>query len=162
MIHSLKLNADIPVQVTSKNVMLPGLGNFTHYEVKDNRIPVGYVDLNDTPRGCYVLYIKNMNPDLYKGFGKIADQIEVEHCLKRNIEYPLITSVAKFNTHISHFKRGKRFIDEGVNVFLQTVVENLKKGEKVITSYLGCQAMYMPQDLVNKYMKIIKKAPLLK
>ena len=162
MIHSIKLNSDIPVQVTSKSYFLHELGNYTRYEVKDNRIPVGYVDLNDTPHGCYVMYIKNMNPDLYKGFGKVADQIEVEHCLKRNIKHPFINSVAKFNTHILHYKRGKRFINKEVNAFLKSIVDNLQKGEKVITSFLGAQDMYMPQELVNKYREIIKKAPLLK
>ena len=162
MVHSVRLNTEIPVQVTSKNQFVNGLGNITRYTVKDNRIPVGYVDLQDTPHGCYVMYIKNQNPELYKGFGKVADQIEVEHCLKRNIEKPVITSEAKFNTHITHFKRGKRFINEGINIFLQNLIENLSKGEKYITSFLGTQKMFMPQNLVNKYMEIIKKAPLLR
>ena len=162
MVHSIKLNTEIPVQVTSKSYFLGEFGNFTRYTVKDNRIPVGYVDVQDTPHGCYVLYIKNQNPTLYKGFGKVADQIEVEHCLKRNIETPLITSEAKFNTHIAHFKRGKRYINEGINVFLRDLIEKLSKGENYLTDFLGIQKMFMPQNLINKYMKIIKKAPLLK
>lgn len=162
MVHSIKLNAEIPVQVSSKTHFLNEFGNFTRYTVKDNRIPVGYVDLQDTQRGCYVMYIKNQNPDLYKGFGKVADQIEVEHCLKRYIEKPIIKSEAKFNTHIMHFKRGKRFINEGINIFLQDLVENLSKGERCLINFLGKQEMFMPQNLVNKYMEIIKKAPLLR
>ena len=162
MVYSIKLNTEIPVQVTSKNYFLNEFGNFTRYTVKDNRIPVGYVDVQDTPHGCYVMYIKNQNPKLYKGFGKTADQIEVEHCLKRNIETPLITSEAKFNTHITHFKRGKRFINEGINVFLQNIIDNLCKGEEYLTNFLGMQKMFMPQNLVNKYMEIIKKSPLLR
>ena len=162
MVYSVKLNTEIPVQVTSKSYYLKGLGNFTRYTVKDNRIPVGYVDLQDTKHGCYVMYIKNQNPKLYKGFGKTADQIEVEHCLKRYIDKPVITSEAKFNTHITHFKRGKRFIDEGINIFLKDLIENLSKGEQYLTGFLGAQKMFMPQNLVKKYMEIIKKAPLLK
>ena len=162
MIHSVRLNTEIPVQVTSKTYFLNEFGTFTRYTVKDNHIPVGYVDLQDTEHGCHVMYIKNQNPDLYKGFGKVADQIEVEHCLKRDIEKPIIKSEAKFNTHIMHFKRGKRFINEGINTFLQDLVENLSKGERCLTNFLGKQEMFMPQNLVNMYMEIIKKAPLLR
>ena len=162
MIHSIKQNIDIPVQVTSKSEVIAGMGNFIRYQVKDNRIPVGYVDLHDTLNGCYVLYIKNQNPALYKGFGKIADQIEVEHCLNRGIKNPVIKSEAKFNTHIMHFKRGKKFVDKRVNIFLQELLNNLQKGEKVFTNFLGKKEMFMPQELVKKYIEIIKRSPLLK
>ena len=162
MIHSIKQNTDIPVQITSKSQFILGLGNFTRYEVKDNRIPVGYVDVQDTPRGCHVLYIKNQNPNLYKGFGKIADQIEVEHCMNRYIESPMVTSEAKFNTHILHYKRGKRFVNEAINVFIQDIADHLKKGEQAMTNYLGVQKMYMPINLLNEIKERIKIAPLLK
>ena len=162
MIHSIKQNIDIPVQVTSKSQSICGLGTFTRYEVKDNKIPVGYVDLQDTPRGCHVMYIKNQNPKLYKGFGNVADQIEVEHCMKRYIESPIITSEAKFNTHILHYKRGKKFVNEGVNVLIQDIIEHLKKGEQVMTNYLGASKMYMPKNMINEIREKIKIAPLLK
>jgi hypothetical protein len=61
-----------------------------------------------------------------------------------------------------HFKRGKKFVDERVNIFLQEILNNLQKGEKVLTNFLGKKEMFMPQELVKKYIEIIKRSPLLK
>ena len=162
MIYSRKIGQHIPVNVTSENHRIKGYGSFIRYTIKDNRIPVGYVDLQDTKNGVYVCYIKNLNPDLYSGVGKLADQIEVEHCLKNNKKNPYIESTAQVGTLLQHFKRGKRFIDEGVNVFLNEVLKNLQKGERVYVGFLGNAKMFMPQNLIQKCMEQIEKHPLLK
>ena len=162
MIHSKRLNIDIPVQVEKKLYSFADTGSFIRYQVKDNKIPVGYVDLKDTKQGCNVMFIRNQNPDLYSGFGKLADRIEVEHCLNNKKEHPYIYSEAMIGTLIKHYKRGKRFINESVNMYLGCVLQNLKKGEYIRTGFLGTQEMFMPDELVQHYTKIIKKAPLLK
>ena len=64
--------------------------------------------------------------------------------MKRNIKKPYIHSVAAINTHIIHYKRGKRFINEGLNIYLDNLMKNLQKGERVMTEFLGYQKMYMP------------------
>lgn len=162
MIYSKKIGQYIPVNVISEKHNIPNYGSFIRYTVKNNKIPVGYVDLQDTKNGVYVCYIKNLNPSLYSGFGKLADQIEVEHCLKNNIKNPYIQSVAAVGTLLQHFKRGKRFIEEGKNIFLNEVLKNLQKGEQININFLGSAKMFMPQNLVQKYIELIKINPLLK
>ena len=166
MIYSIKQHKEIPVNIKkSTHYIDDDFGVMTRYEVYDasgKNINVGYVDLQDTKNGVNVLYIKNQQPDLYKHFGYVADQIEVEHCLNRGIDTPCINSDAKMGTYIQHFKRGKRFIDEGINVYIDYLIKNLKKGEKVLTGFLGYQKMYMPINLLNEIKEKIKIAPLLK
>ena len=161
MIHLRKQNIDVPVQIETYRQSIKDWGTFTKYRVKNGKIPVGYVDLQDTERGCRVMYIKNQLPELYSGFGKLADQIEVEHCLNRGIKNPYIESVGAIGTLFQHFKRGKRFINEALNVYFQYVSENLKKGEKVSTECFGDQQMFMPQNLVQECIERIKRNPLL-
>ena len=162
MIYSVRLQKTVPVSVECTKYNLGGFGNFIRYTVKDGKIPVGVVDLQDTINGVSVLYIKKEQPDLYRGFGEIADQIEVEHCLNKGITNPYINSKAALGSHIQHFKRGKRFVNEGVNTYLDFVVKGLMKGERVLTNFLGEQPMFMPQNLVQECMERIKLCPLLK
>ena len=162
MIYSKKLGHHIPINVQAVNYDIHEFGCFTRYVVRDNKIPIGYVDLQDTKNGVYVCYINNLNPNLYSGFGTVADQIEVEHCLKNNKKNPYIESIAQIGSLLQHFKRGKRFIDEGINVFLNEVVKNLQKGEQINLGFLGSQKMFIPQNLIQKCMEQIKEHPLLK
>ena len=161
MIYKKQLHTFIPVQVEVQRHQIEHWGELVRYKDKDNKIPVGYVDLKDTPNGCEVLYIKNLNPDIYSGFGRIADQLEVEHCLQRGIKKPDIISEAVIGTLMQHFKRGKRFIDESINIYLKSVLDSLQKGEFFSTNALGKQPMYMPQSLIEEYIEKIKKNPLL-
>jgi len=158
MIYSKRLNTNIPIQVYANTQYIQGFGKFIHYQVKDKCIPVGYVDLKDTPKGAYVLFIKNQNPDLYSGFGLIADQIEVEHCLNKGIRQPEIMSEAALSSHIQHYKRGKRFVDKWVNKLVKVLV---RQNEIIDTSFIGAVKMFMPKSMVKKYIGIIKKDPLL-
>lgn len=162
MIYSVKLQKEVPVSVESSFYDLRDFGKYTRYVVKDKKIPIGYIDLQDIENGVNVLYIKNNYPDLYKRFGYVADQIEVEHCAKRGLTSPYIKSVAAVGTLMQHFKRGKRFIDESINVFLEHILPKIKSGESANIGELGMQPMYMPYSLIQKYKNIMKRTPLIK
>lgn len=141
-----------------------GIDEIIKYDVYDNsdRTYIGCVKLEDTKNGVKVQYIRNQRQDLYKRFGHLADQIEVEHCLKRGLDKPYIQSVCAKNAYIQHFLRGKRFISEGINIYFDNLTKNMVKGEKVITDFLGYKKMYMPVDMLNKIKDNIKLNPLLK
>ena len=112
---------------------------------------------------------------MYKGFGKIADQIEVEHCLNRGLKDFEILSEATPTSLVFHYKRGKRFdyIEDAwekinlrkkygtfnVNVIIERF---LKRSSLPETLDIGTVPMYMPKDLIKKYIDIIKKYPLIK
>ncbi len=161
MIYSKKLKSYLPVKVESKFYNLESFGNFTKYTIKDNKIAVGTVDVLDTDKGIKVEFIKNNYPELYSGFGKIADQLEVEHCLKRGLENFEIVSDAALNSHALHYLRGKRFKSKVVENEVREVIANTPKGEKFNTLFLGNVSMYMPQNLIKKYVELIKKNPLI-
>ena len=165
MIYSISQYKEVPVSITRHIIPVnDGFPDITRYSVYDNtnKKYIGHVDLIDTKNGAKVHYIKNKEPKLYKHFGKLADQIEVEHCLQRGIDKPYIHSVAARDTYILHFLRGKRFINEGINIYLGYLAENLAKGEKIMTDFLGYQKMYMPINMINEIKDKIKKYPVLK
>lgn len=166
MIYSIKQHKEIPVNITKKSYYIDdSFYPMTRYDVYDasgKKIYIGYVDLQDIKNGVKVLYIKSCYPDLYKHFAQVADQIELEHCLNRGIDNPHICSVAARDTYVNHYLRGKRFVNEGINVYLDYLTKNLKKGEKVLTGFLGYQKMYMPINLINELKEKIKISPLLK
>lgn len=165
MIYSISKHKEIPVyiqkEVISTDDCLDELIRYNVYN-KSKKKYIGYVDLQDTENGAKVLYINNQEQKLYKHFGQLADQIEVEHCLKRGIDKPYIQSVAARDTYVKHFLRGKRFINEGINVYLAYITRNLVKGEKVFSDFLGYQKMYMPINMINEIKEKIKLNPLLK
>ena len=159
MIYSVKKHKELPV-----NVQKEVYKTFTRYIVKDGTNTsqnIGYVDLKDSKNGVKVLYIENQQHKLYRQFGTIADQIELEHCINRGINIPYIQSEAASGTLLQHFKRGKRYIDEGINLYLSYLCETLQKGERVFTGFLGSQKMYMPVNMINVLKEKIKIAPLL-
>ncbi len=163
MIYSKKLQTHIPITVQKiKQSDIPCFGRFTSYMVKDGKIPVGKVDLRDTFTGVHVEFIENMNPQLYSGFGTVADQIEVEHCLNRGLDFFEIKSSAGLNSHALHYLRGKRFEDEAINEEVRKTIDSTPVGHKFDTEKLGPQKMFMPWDMIEKYLEIIKKCPLLK
>lgn len=163
MIYSKKLQSYIPVTVDKlRQAAIPYFGIRTEYLVKDGKIPVGKVNLKDTFWGVYVDYIENMNPQLYSGFGTVADQIEVEHCLKRGLDFFEITSEAALNSHALHYLRGKRFELEKDNEAVRKIIESTPVGQKFDTQKLGRIPMFMPWELIEKYLEIIKRCPLLK
>ena len=161
MIYSKRLQTNIPVNIETKSNFIPGYGNFTRYLVKDNKITVGKVDIKDTLDGIEVAFIENKQPKLYSGFGKIADQIEVEHCVKRGLKNFDILSEASLNSHALHFLRGKRFYSKDAEENIKKVIAETPKGKPFNTRFLGSIKMYMPQELIQKDIKIIKKNPLI-
>ena len=148
---------------------------YTKYEVYCGASQVGYVSLIDKISGVWVDYIRNYAPDRYSGFGKVADQIEVEHCLNRGLKDFEILSEATPTSLVFHYKRGKRFdyIEDAwekinlrkkygtfnVNVIIERL---LKKSSLPEIPDIGTVPMYMPKDLIKKYIDIIRKYPLLK
>ena len=161
MIYSKRLQTFVPVQVEKKVYNLQEFGCFTIYTIKDGKIPVGKVHLTDRPNGIKVEYIENKFPELYSGFGKVADQIEVEHCLQKGLSNFDITSEAALNSHALHYLRGKRFYSEYAEKEVQRVIRETPKGQKFDTKFLGKVRMFMPKELIQKYIEIIKKHPLL-
>ncbi|MBR6099215.1 hypothetical protein IKP85_05650 [bacterium] len=165
MIYSIENQREIPVSISKKVLYIDDELEFiTNYNVCDglNGKEIGYVNLKDTQNGVKVLYIRNHEQKLYKHFGQLADQIELEHCLNRGLDTPNIQSVAARNTHILHFLRGKRFINEGVNIYLDYLIKNMRKGEQILTDFFGYQKMYMPINMINEIKEKIKINPLLK
>ena len=165
MIYSIKRHKEVPVSITREfHDINDGDNEIVRYNAfdKSNGKFIGYVDLIDTKNGAKVSFIKNQEPKLYKHFGQLADRIEVEHCLKRGIDKPYIHSVAARDTYVQHFLRGKRFIDEGLNIYLEHITKNLSKGEKVYTDFFKNTKMYMPINMINELKEKIKLYPLLK
>ena len=166
MIYSVLQQKEVPITVTKEIIKLyddpSDVTRYTVHDAKEPLIDVGYVDLQDTKDGVKVAFIKSQHPNHYKHFGQVADQIELEHCLNRGIEKPYIHSVAALGTHVQHFLRGKRFINEKINEFLASLTKNLQKGERVHTGNLGMQKMYMPINMINELKEKIKLNPLLK
>lgn len=172
------LRNPIPVTISKQEYQTRDLQKFTHYIVKNGTIPIGHVNLSDTPNGVLVSFIRNYSPEKYSGFGTIADQIEVEHCLKRGLKNFKITSEASLGSHIHHYKRGKRFStitdkkqsaklldmfkSTDVNKIINYIIKFSPEGKEINTSFLGSVPMYMPQKLIKKYIDIIKKHPLIK
>lgn len=161
MIYSKKLQTYVPVKIETKVNNIPEFGRFTQYTIKDDRITVGKVHVVDTMTGIKVEYIENLQPELYSKFGYLADQIEVEHCMKRDLPYFEIVSNAALNSHALHYLRGKRFFSEFAENEVKRVIAETPKGEKYNTKFLGFVRMYMPQDLIEKYIEKIKKCPLI-
>ena len=162
MIYSKKLQQNIPVQITSETYDLKGFGYFTKYSIKDGKMPVGYIDILDTPRGINVEFIKNQYPQFYSNFGALADQIEVEHCLKRGLDTFEIKSDAGLNSHAKHYLRGKRFVVEKYNEIVKNIIESTPKGEQFNTAKLGKIKMYMPKEMIERILENIRKKPLLR
>ena len=156
--------------------------SFTKYGVYCGSSAVGYVSLTDKENGVWVDFIRNYAPDRYSGFGKIADQVEVEHCLNRGLKDFEILSEATPPSLPFHYMRGKRFnyIDDSsiknelkkrfgtfnINKIMERLLEKNQCASKKDIIDCACIVervpMYMPKDLIKKYIDIIKKYPLLK
>lgn len=124
-------------------------------------------------------FLQNNKEDMYCGLGNLADQIAIEYCLKENIT-PNIVSVADLNSHAAHYKRGRRFFpldknDPDIdyyefkaafgttdpNEIVKKRIESTPKGQKVNTEDLVGLYMYMPQEIIKKYLEKIKESPIL-
>ena len=166
------------INVEKEVYQLSDKTNFTKYFIKDGKITVGYVSLIDTNKGVTVSFIKNYNTERYSGLGKLADQIEVEHCIKKGLKTFEITSEASLNSHALHYLRGKRFntIADSekkiqllkkfktfdINKIVKFIIKNTPANQMYKTDFLGQIPMYMPKSLIKKYIEIAKKSPILK
>ena len=153
---------------------------FHRYFLTDGRTPIGYVNLIDEANGVKISMIKNYDPKLYKDFEITADQIEIEHCLKRGIspENIEINSEAVLNSHAYHSKIGKVFreLPDGpfksylietfgtadVNIIVKSILDKAQHIRDCHTEFLGNIPMFMPKNLIQKYIEIIAKNPILK
>ena len=149
--------------------------SYTKYGVYCGVNPIGYVALIDKDYGVWVDYIKNYSPERYSGFGKVADQIEVEHCLNRGLKDFQVLSMATPVSLAFHYNRGKRFdyiedaqekiyLNKNYGTFnVNVIIERLLKNNPFPKiSGIGTVPMFMPKDLIKKYIDIISKYPLLK
>lgn len=124
-------------------------------------------------------FLQNNFEDTFSGIGKLADKLAVEYCLKNGIK-PNITSVADYNSHAAHYMRGRRFFeiskqDPDIDAYefkktygtldpnkvIAERIKNTPKGQRVDTRDLCGLYMYMPENIINKYIKEIKENPLL-
>lgn len=177
MIYSKYLQQQIPITIRKTTDANQGKEH-SCYTLHDGTVKVGQVDLVDTPKGVYVEFVENYEPNLYSGVDEVAQRIEVEHCLGKNLDTFEISAEASLNSHAIHYKHGMRFLpikDSKKIAMLQTqyntvdinkIVENIiastKAGEQYVTRMLGSIPMYMPKELIEKYVHLSKVAPLLK
>lgn len=139
-----------------------------------------YPELGITGKRVSIEYLQNNNEELYAGIGTAADQLAVEYCLKNGFK-PNITSVADYESHIAHYNRGRRFFEISKNdididayefleqfgtlkpdKIIETRISSAKKGEHIDTSDLGALHMYMPQEVIQKYLQKIAENRILK
>lgn len=154
----------------------------TEYEIYDGRINIGHVYIADTNYGCYVQRIENKKPYEYGRFGYLADKTEVQYCLEKGMDTFEIRSQGALNSHALHYLRGKQF--EGIattdqirtfqymfpwakldsfdyNTIVKFIIDNTPKGEKFNTEFLGQIPMFMPQKVIQKYIKELIKNPII-
>ena len=141
------------------------LEDFPEQGIEGNRISIDYLQNNDENQ--------------YSGIGKLADQIAVEYCLQEGLE-PNIVSLADTNSHAAHYKRGRRFFPlnkndteinyedfvkkyktDDPNKVIEEKIAATPSGEKTDTSDLYGLYMYMPQEVIKKYLEEIKRNPIL-
>lgn len=162
MIYSKVQNKYVPVKIYKKVVRLNANYVSTTYKIFDKKIYIGYVSVKDLSNGVFVNSIQNLQPKLYNKFGYLADQIEVEHCLNRGLQNFEIISEAAFDSHALHYLRGKRFKSKDDEAKVVKIINETPQGKPYKTSQLGFLSMYMPQEIIQKYIEKSKQNPLLK
>lgn len=122
-------------------------------------------------------YLQNWDDKKYGGIGELADRLSVEYCINNNL--PLnIVSEADINSHIAHYKRGKRFFmpatESNAGDFFKNrygtknpnqIIKKLlseSRDARIDTGSWGCLPMYMPQELAQKYAGMAKNSPIIK
>ncbi|MBS4761068.1 MAG: hypothetical protein KHX03_10265 [Clostridium sp.] len=147
--------------------------------IENSRLIDDFPELGITGDRISINYLQNNNEQLYSGIGNLGDQIAIEYCLKEGIT-PNIISAADLNSHAAHYKRGRRFFQiaksdkdidyyefkkvygtDDPNKIVEERIKETPKGQKVDTSDLCEIYMYMPQDVVERYLRMIKEHPVL-
>lgn len=183
IIFSKVKNEYIPITIKKKSFRLGGvISPYCEYYLYDKRKMVGVVQLLDKDYGCNVQYVENCKPKEYKHVGYLADKLEVQHCLERGLDIFEIRSQAANNSHALHYLRGKRF--EGIatpeqicnlkKIFgtvnlksfkydnvVKYIIDHTPEGLLYYTKFLEQIPMYMPQCLIQKYVRELTKHPLI-
>lgn len=174
---SLKTGTQIPIRVEKRVILENSLEPKINYTFRNGLEKVGYVELIESPKGAYIFKVENLNQEKYKGINVLSDRIAVENCLKRGLTNFEITGDAMWNSHVAHYKSGKRFKPvefqkaklfkqiygtDNPNLIIKNIIENTPKGKKCYTEALKNIEFYLPRDLINKYIKISRLKPILK
>lgn len=146
------------------------------YSIYYQDILKDYPDFGITGDRLLVHYVRNLDDKKYSGVALLADKLAVNHCIKNNIK-PNIISYAAENSHIAHYKRGKRFLpldfqpaiefyqknynETDVNKIVKSLIEKSKSGEKIDISSFGEVPMFLPQNLISKFTEEIMQTPIL-
>lgn len=149
------------------------------FEKADTIYSKNYPELGIVGDRITIDCLQNNNEQKYAGIGKAADQIAIEYCLKEGLT-PNIVSLADTGSLIAHYKRGRRFFKvqeddifsdyEGLmaeygtndpNKIIETQLASLPKGSWIDCTDLGQLHMYMPQEIIQKYLNKIKEHPIL-
>lgn len=113
-------------------------------------------------------YLQNWDDEKIGGIGYLADKLVVKYCLDNNLPINIV-SVADRGSHLAHYLRGKRFLpleedssscnyykemfgETDVNKILEKASVSRSKNEKIELK-IGFLPMYMPKELVAKYIK---------
>jgi len=120
-------------------------------------------------------FVENVYPDEYSGVGEVADQIALEHCIKENMPLQIVSTAEKGSV-IAHYKRGRKFfpvegrdalrfiVEFGTNDPNKIIEERIKQNPDNKNIYcddiLGTY-MYMPKEVVAKYLERIKENTIL-
>ena len=179
-----------PIAVNILKTRCPGFRNEVayHFMSKDLKHEYGHVSLcipimsdretnellKDYPEygivgpRAVVTYLQNWDDKNIGGVGKLADKTGVQFCLENGFE-PNIVSYADTNSHVAHFKRGKRFITPpessydyeflnkkygktNPNDILQELIQDAEwNGTTVDLDGWGALLMYLPEDMINQY-----------
>jgi len=161
MIYSKILQRKIPVSVERLKDRINGAYQYT-YVVKDGTMTVGHVDLRDTPKGVYVMFMENEAPNYYSHFEKYADLITVSHCKSRGMDTFEIAAEAGLNSHVQHYKCGKRYFNDKINEYIKNLINSNPGKKDFDTKFLGNVKMFMPKELIEKYVNLLKSTPITK
>lgn len=109
-------------------------------------------------------YLQNWNDEEIGGIGHLSDKLIVKYCLDNNLPVNIV-SVADRGSHLAHYLRGKRFFpleedslnyykenfgETDINKILKRMSDLHNKNEKIKLK-MGFLPMYMPKELVTKY-----------
>lgn len=143
------------------------------YEGTEQKVLDDYPNQGIVGPRVIVDMLENNAKNEITGVGFLADKIGVKHCLDNNIKPPLIISEAMKNSHIAHYKRGKRFLplEKGSDEYkffkekygtanVNKVISNILKtsnGEKQDISDWPPLIMKLSDEKVNQYIKELKR-----
>lgn len=124
-----------------------------------------------------VTYLENFDEKTVGGIGNLSDKMLVKYCLDNNMPVNIV-SEADTGSHVAHFLRGRRFFELNdsnphynfymnkygtvdINSILNKLIQKAKQtGESVNLKGWGVEAMYMPKEIVEKYINELTCNPI--